>query len=292
MGPIQPSDLVYLILRLILAAITVGAAVNAAHYARHGRTSHRRHLLLARVGAVLLGIAATMSTVDAVDNAIIRWDEVTPWSSWLWLFCFDMLLPIYAFLLVHAWRQRDRAEAEMARMVVTDLLTGCLNRRGFFERALVAVGQARRAGEMVAVAMLDIDHFKAINDRAGHAAGDAALARIAGAMAAGLRPGDVFGRVGGDEFALILPGCSAEEALHTIERLRARVRTGLADLEVAEPLTISAGVASLAETNDPEPALRAGLDAADDALYAAKQAGRDRVVPAGSALPAPLAAIA
>jgi diguanylate cyclase (GGDEF)-like protein len=292
MGPIQPSDVVYLIFRLILAAMAVGAALNAAHYARQGQTSHRRHLWLARIGAVLLGIAATMSAVDAVENVFIRWDEPTPWSSWLWLFCFDMLLPIYAFLLIHAWRERDSAEQEMARMVVTDLLTGCLNRRGFFERAVGAIGQARRAGEVVAVAMLDIDHFKTINDRAGHAAGDAVLARLAGSIAADLRPGDVFGRLGGDEFALLLPGCSDEVALHTIERLRTRLRADLAGLKGGELLTISAGVASLAETSKPEPALLAGLGAADDALYAAKQAGRDRVVLAASPLPVPHAATA
>jgi len=112
------------------------------------------------------------------------------------------------------------------------------------------------------------------------------------ASPARLRPTDVFGRLGGDEFALLLPGCSDEVALHTIERLRTRLRADLAGLKGGELLTISAGVASLAETSKPEPALLAGLGAADDALYAAKQAGRDRVVLAASPLPVPHAATA
>jgi len=171
MGPGNSADTIYLICRLVLAGFTVAATVNAVRYARQTETLAHRRALLARVGAVLLGVAAAMSCVDAVDNAIVRWDQPTPLANWLWLFGFDLLLPVYAFLLVRAWRQRDDSEREMARMVVTDLLTGTLNRRGFFERAIAAIGQARRSGQSVSLAMLDLDHFKAINDGCGHAAG-------------------------------------------------------------------------------------------------------------------------
>jgi diguanylate cyclase (GGDEF)-like protein len=272
------SDIVYLICRLLLSGLTAAAAVNTLRYARQAEASTRHHVRLARVGVALLGVAAAMSCVEAVDNVFVRWDEPTPLANWLWLFCFDLLLPIYAFLLVRAWRQRDRIEGEMARMVVTDLLTGALNRRGFFERAIAAIGQAQRAGQAVSLAMFDLDRFKAINDGAGHAAGDAVLRRFAAVAAAELRPGDVFGRVGGEEFAVLLPGSTEEVALGVAERLRARVRAEVAPPAGKDAVTVSAGVASLPAGLEPEPALTSGLSAADGALYAAKQAGRDRAM--------------
>ena len=280
MGPSNPADTFYLICRLLLSGFTIAATVNAVQYARQNETLTHQRALLARVGAALLGVAAAMSCVDAVDNVIVRWDQQTPLANWLWLFGFDLLLPIYAFLLVRAWRQRDRSERELARMVVTDLLTGTLNRRGFFERALAAIGQARRAGQTVSLAMLDIDRFKAINDGCGHAAGDAVLRRFAAVAAQQLRPGDVLGRVGGEEFAVLLPDATEEEALGIAERLRARVRAEVKHPDGNATVTVSAGVTSLLDSIEAEPALTGGLSAADSALYAAKQAGRDRVLAA------------
>jgi diguanylate cyclase len=280
MGPIQTSDLIYLTFRLILAGLAIAAAVNAIRYARQDKPFHHRHLRLARVGALLLAVAGAMSCIDAVDNAIVRWNEPTPLSSWMWLFGFDFMLPIYAFLLVYAWRQRDRAEAELADMVVTDLLTGALNRRGFFERAVLAIEHARRVGQVASVAMLDIDNFKAINDRAGHAAGDAVLRRLAAVVSRELRPADVFGRLGGDEFAVLLPECDTDAALSVVERLRSRMHADVAQPAGEWAATISAGVAPLPDGIEPEPALAVGLGAADTALYAAKQAGRDRALAA------------
>jgi len=280
MGPGNSADTIYLICRLVLAGFTVAATVNAVRYARQTETLAHRRALLARVGAVLLGVAAAMSCVDAVDNAIVRWDQPTPLANWLWLFGFDLLLPVYAFLLVRAWRQRDDSEREMARMVVTDLLTGTLNRRGFFERAIAAIGQARRSGQSVSLAMLDLDHFKAINDGCGHAAGDAVLRRFAAVAARELRPGDVFGRVGGEEFAAPLPDATEEEALGIAERLRARVRAEVANPGGDSAVTVSAGVARLLDGGEAEPALTGCLSAADAALYMAKQAGRDRALAA------------
>jgi diguanylate cyclase (GGDEF)-like protein len=272
------SDIVYLICRLLLSGLTAAAAVNTMHYARQAEASTHHQLRLARVGVALLGLAAAMSCVDAVDNVFVRWDEPTPLANWLWLFGFDLLLPIYAFLLVRAWRQRDRVEGEMARMVVTDPLTGALNRRGFFERAIAAIGQAQRAGQAVSLVMFDLDRFKAINDGAGHAAGDAVLRRFAAVAATELRPGDVFGRIGGEEFAVLLPGSTEDMALGVAERLRARVRAEVAPPAGKDAVTVSAGVTRLTPGLEPEAALTNGLSAADSALYAAKQAGRDRVV--------------
>ncbi len=283
MAPASLTDTIYLICRLLLSAFAVAAAANAIHYAHQDKPVYHRHMLVARIGAGLLGIAATMSCVDAYDNVFVRRNEITPFANWLWLFCFDLILPVYAFMLVRAWRQRDQAELELARLVVTDLLTGALNRRGFFDRAISTIGQARRAGQLVSVVMLDIDHFKMINDQSGHFAGDQVLKRFVYVVSLELRPGDLLGRLGGDEFAVLLPGSTDDLALQATERMRARVR---ADVTIPDGIvTISAGVAALLEGIEPEPALVTGLSVADTALYAAKQAGRDRAHLAPSPVP-------
>jgi diguanylate cyclase (GGDEF)-like protein len=186
-------------------------------------------------------------------------------------------------LLIHAWRQRDRAQASLERLTVTDPLTGALNRRGFFEQAVTAIAQARRRVMPAAVIMFDIDRFKTINDTHGHDAGDSVLRAFTAIISSGLRAGDLLGRLGGEEFALLLPASSPDQALATAERLRARVRT-----DVIHPggtdqaVTASAGVAAIAGPDRPEVALAAALSAADAALFEAKRAGRDRAIIAAS----------
>jgi len=96
-------------------------------------------------------------------------------GSWLWLFFFDLIVPIWSFLLIAAWRERDCTLAELMRLSVTDPLTGALNRLGFLDRVSASVAQARRRGQRTAVITFDIDHFKAINDGHDHAAGDDVL---------------------------------------------------------------------------------------------------------------------
>ncbi len=282
MGHSDPLDAIYLFGRFLLSGLCIAVAVHAMRYSSLVSARNGRHVRLARVGSALLGLAAMLSTFDAVENVFLLIHDPTALSAWLWLFCFDMLVPFYAYLLVRAWKQRDQAEEELVRLTATDQLTGALNRRGFFERAVAAIGQAWRAGQIVTVVMLDIDLFKAVNDRFGHAAGDDVLRRFAAAVALELRPGDVFGRVGGEEFALLLPGSDEEEALGTAERLRQRVRVEVAHPDANATVTMSAGVACLQPGLEPEPSLVSGLSAADWALYSAKTAGRDRV-PAGRA---------
>jgi diguanylate cyclase (GGDEF)-like protein len=125
--------------------------------------------------------------------------------------------------------------------------------------------------------MMDIDRFKRINDGWGHDAGDVVLRGAATALRGALRPGDVLARVGGEEFALVLPGVTPEEALPLVERLRAAVTSAVPRPGApASRLTLSAGITAVAGTG--LAAIEEGLRAADAALYAAKQAGRDRTV--------------
>ena len=164
-----------------------------------------------------------------------------------------------------------------------DPLTGVLNRRGFHE-ALEAIA-ADPAGGRYCVAFVDIDHFKAINDRYGHAAGDAALVAVADFLAAALRDEDVLARIGGEEFAVILPRTDLRGAVAAAERLRAGIRgLPIAALPDGVRITASVGVAS---SETVAGSVNAVLHAADAAMYEAKRTGRDRVV--ADRAPAPAA---
>jgi diguanylate cyclase (GGDEF)-like protein len=171
-------------------------------------------------------------------------------------------------------RSVDRLVARLRTATRTDLLTDVLNRRGFEEAFGTELARVRRTGEPLALALGDIDRFKALNDRFGHAAGDAALAAVAGALRESSRGTDVLARIGGEEFAIVMPGATLHDARVLADRLR---------MEVAEvrdpdgtPLTISFGLAECpsAEYADPDRMLRE----ADRALYEAKALGRDCVV--------------
>lgn len=164
---------------------------------------------------------------------------------------------------------------QLQDLAARDFLTGLFNRRHFFARGRQLVGEAREMGLPISVAILDIDHFKRLNDRHGHDGGDQALtavARTLGSMAE--RGFNLLARIGGEEFAIIFPGADLAEA----ERLCGDIRAAIADTPLvlngeSLPLTVSIGVAALA----PDALLEACLGQADEALYVAKQDGRDRV---------------
>jgi diguanylate cyclase (GGDEF)-like protein len=164
---------------------------------------------------------------------------------------------------------------DLRRLANIDALTGILNRRSFVERAEVEIMRARRAGKPLCVLMLDIDHFKQINDTYGHAGGDTALRALAQTLRGAIRPSDLLGRLGGEEFAVLLPDTAPEAALVLAERLRAVVDQSLVNFGgLAIRQTVSIGCAA---GLDGEAGLDALLRDADHALYAAKAAGRNRV---------------
>jgi len=163
-------------------------------------------------------------------------------------------------------------------LATRDSLTGLPNRRALFDRARTELSRAEREKRSLGVIMMDIDHFKPINDRFGHAAGDEALRRVAEVLQKSKRDYDYTGRWGGDEFLTILPGTSMLQAGLVAERIRAsidRVRLGVGGAETVE-LRTSLGVACASPAVSP-----IGLDElmkqADDALYQAKAEGRNRV---------------
>jgi diguanylate cyclase (GGDEF)-like protein/PAS domain S-box-containing protein len=172
---------------------------------------------------------------------------------------------------------RKRLEAQLQHLASHDSLTGLLGRAELQRRFQGELERALRYGRPLALLMFDADHFKAINDRHGHLAGDRVLAALAQCMRTNLRGSDLVGRYGGEEFLAVLPETGIEQAAAMAERLRRRV----AARDFAPPgavqlaVTVSVGVAALGLHGDDPEAL---VDAADQALYAAKAAGRDRVV--------------
>jgi diguanylate cyclase (GGDEF)-like protein len=161
-------------------------------------------------------------------------------------------------------------------LAIYDNLTGALNRRPFNERLDIEMARVGRSGGTCAIAMIDLDNFKALNDAQGHAAGDDALALFGELVRNGKRRADLFGRVGGEEFMVILVDTDAASAVIYADNLRAR----LAGARL--PVTVSIGIADTDESGASVATLMAD---ADRALYRAKRAGRDRVVRAGRRAP-------
>jgi diguanylate cyclase (GGDEF)-like protein len=168
------------------------------------------------------------------------------------------------------------AEQAVLRTVRHDSLSGALARGYLTELAIHDVALARRHGRLLAVAMLDIDWFKRVNDTYGHASGDLALCALVGACKASLRATDYIGRVGGEEFVCVMPDTGADDAVACAERIRKSIAALCLNTE-SGPLrfTVSIGVAVLDAAHLDWPAL---LRAADRALYEAKAAGRNRSV--------------
>lgn len=173
-------------------------------------------------------------------------------------------------------RSFQSMHSRLAEQIGSDPLTGCLNRRSLESHLRSDLRQGRRRGASVAVAAIDVDHFKAVNDSRGHPVGDVVLQQLAGIMKATARDTDSVARFGGDEFVIVLPDTGWQGALTFAERLRRRVDDftfGPAGAPIE--LTVSVGVA-LARSSDPVSSDML-LKEADNALYKAKTAGRNRV---------------
>ena len=179
----------------------------------------------------------------------------------------------------HGLVERERLAAELQRQAASDPLTGVLNRRAFRERVERDVARARRHGRSLSIAMIDIDHFKRLNDTMGHAMGDRFLIAVAQAVSSRLRAEDLFARYGGEEFIVALSETDGPGALIAAERLRAAIEAVRLTYEGTERgVTASIGVATFGKRLD---TLDAVIDAADQALYRAKSGGRNRVVADG-----------
>nr|BFE86484.1 hypothetical protein GCM10020093_090850 [Planobispora longispora] len=179
-------------------------------------------------------------------------------------------------------REVEEANALLREQVLRDALTGLYNRRHLMDTLPERIDEAVASGAPLSLAVVDVDHFKKVNDTYGHAAGDAVLIRVAQVLATAVRHDDLVARMGGEEFVVVMPGLSAEAARNRLDGIReavAKTRTRAGEQRLS--VTISIGVATF-------PAVRTAtglIDAADEALYAAKELGRNRVEQAAASAP-------
>lgn len=173
-----------------------------------------------------------------------------------------------------AIRENERNRADLEALATRDPLTGLRNRRSFMDDAGEVLARAQRYGRRVTVGMMDLDHFKQVNDSHGHAAGDAALQCVGALVRETLRDSDLHGRVGGEEFAFLCPETTPEEAEALANRLRRRLEASPTRTPDGQEvrLTISIGLADASSIS-----LEEALRAADEALYRAKRDGRNQV---------------
>lgn len=285
----------------VVATYAVGAphalavsAVSAAMAALFGNTAlllaraaYERFRLLTAVSAAVIGLLSAALVLRAFISCLGDPANVAPTATatpqvglFLLGIVYVLTASLWIFDTVHE-RQRQSA-LETARR---DGLTGVLTRTYFFELASNLVRQ--HPGTPCAVVMVDIDHFKSINDNLGHAAGDTTLAHCARLIASAVRLSDVVGRYGGEEFCILLPNCNAIQAAELSERLiddAARQTVRLKDGKTVR-YTLSAGYVALdlpVAIDDPMDALSALLERADQALYRAKRDGRNRAVAAAT----------
>jgi diguanylate cyclase (GGDEF)-like protein len=175
--------------------------------------------------------------------------------------------------LILAWSRSERMQ-ELEREAGQDALTGLKNRRRFEEDLRAAMARARRERTTGALLMLDLDHFKQVNDSHGHPAGDRLIREVADVLRRRSRESDVLARLGGDEFAVVLPRCSAAEARLVAEAIAAAIREHPPAAGV-DPVTASIGVAMFGD--HPRTSIASVVSEADTAMYAAKDGGRDSV---------------
>jgi diguanylate cyclase (GGDEF)-like protein/PAS domain S-box-containing protein len=171
---------------------------------------------------------------------------------------------------------KKQLETELQRLATTDGLTQSSNRRHFFDCAHREFEQARQQGTPLAFLLLDIDDFKVINDTYGHQEGDNVLQRIAECGRGALRRGDVFGRIGGEEFAAVFPGCAPDMAMQVAERLQREIqRLSFHHDDQTFGITVSQGLTSLTAEDESVDNLFARADAA---MYEAKRQGKNRII--------------
>ena len=221
---------------------------------------------------VNLNCSPLLDEGGALRGCIVTLDDVTALEQ-----SHEQLLEVLADLAASK-QELEVSNRALQRLATRDPLTGCLNRRAFFEQAEKMREQAQRRGRPLAAIMVDIDHFKSINDRFGHAVGDQAIKRIAELLQSAVRDDALVGRYGGEEFCVVAPGMDAGSAAELAESIRARLADnrgeGLGPGE-AVVLRASLGVSSTEFGATSVPGL---VDEADRALYAAKEGGRNRVV--------------
>jgi len=253
-----------------------GAA--AALLCLHTLTAREGTLRPAEWGAVGLFVLYALAQVAYAGVALMQgaerddyWLSIYSNMNFLMMPAINSGLGLFTVLLV-----ADDLAVRMRRLATTDQLTGLANRRGFFEAGDRMIDLCRRQKNGVYLALVDIDHFKSINDRYGHQGGDSALRQFARLLMLKTRRSDIAARMGGEEFVLLFAARNAAEAAGTIERLRADIQqTAVITGQLRFHLTASFGLVDISAHGDN---IFAAVNRADELLYRAKREGRNRVV--------------
>jgi diguanylate cyclase (GGDEF)-like protein len=262
--------------RLAASSLLYGAAnVLIAAAVLRGRPRHifrARWLLagcyiVAAVTLIVRGIAAWLRPGE-FETAL----EANAYHALLYLGTYALIVAgSLAFLLMH----KERADEESSRLATTDPLTGVFNRRTFIELAEQELARTRRAGSSLSLMMLDLDHFKSVNDTYGHLTGDEVLVAFTRLIRDCVRRGDLVVRYGGEEFCVLLPATTLSAANALAERMRA---VTAATTLTAKPFKVTVSIGLTAYTGTPDATVEDLLAVADEALYRAKDEGRNRVV--------------
>ena len=268
---VWPDERLRLGLTTLIFALVALACVRAI-YRRGHKPTLSEHVAGFYLLAGLLMLSARVVAILGLGLPLRSIFEPTPVS--IAAYVFSGLLPVVstiAFLLMCT----ERSQRDLARAARLDYLTGIYNRGAIEELAAAQLAQAQRHGMPMSLMVVDIDHFKRINDELGHAAGDKALAETVKLFRGLLRTEDLIGRLGGEEFVVLMPDTDAIQARNAGERLRRAVANTPLQLDSGErEMTVSIGVA---EFRVEDAGFARLLLRADSALYAAKRAGRNRV---------------
>ena len=236
--------------------------------------------------SLLLGLIC-LFIVGYLAYIILFWSTASDWADLVvpGVFFFGALFVLLVSWLSFRTGQNLKRIYLLEHETTIDSLTAVYNRRHFDRRLREVFSVARRHAQPVSLIMLDIDFFKRINDQCGHPVGDLVLKRLTEVLSGNVREGDIVCRYGGEEFAVILPQTDLEDASMLTERLREQVQKteivpeNISPTQRAVQITISLGVATSSPSMDAEHQL---LDAADQALFSAKEAGRNQVVRAAA----------
>lgn len=259
----------------LTAAVMLAPAVLVA--LRHGWRTEKSFRLtgLLLLTSLLASLARAMQVMlEPAAHDVSTWETVGLPTLWLTLTYTSLMGAGFGLVLACF----ERMASQLRELASVDGLTGCWNHNTTVSLLAHTLERGRRDGQPVGFVMLDLDHFKNVNDRHGHAAGDRVLRAFASGVRERLRGSDVLGRLGGEEFGLVLPATGVNGARHLAEQIRQAVEALQFEVDGDQPLrvTVSAGVA-VAEPSRGDSA-ETLMDLADKALYQAKQKGRNRVV--------------
>ena len=258
----------------LVVAAAYAATAAAAHRVQSLRGSAARLILLASYLVIAAAFVARGFGAALSADGLLAFQAPSGLAAAEWFAVFAaMLATTLAYLLLH----KERAEAEIERLSLLDPLTGAYNRRTFHEAAERELARARRGGQPLSMVLLDIDHFRAINEKHGHVVGDEVLARFADLVREALRKEDMLVRFGGEEFVVLLPEVPGPGAVVVAGRIRRRVAEATIHAAGRDfTLTVSLGVS--ARLDEGPESVETLIDRATSALALAKERGRNRVV--------------